>query len=368
MTTLMQANKEWSSRPADERFTSLTELAAFKNRQRELSRGAVVSSRKIEALPSDNPGDHKTLYLAGPNGGRIEPTHWSFGQLATLAGAPAGYLRKLPAPMAADCLNYGLKIERDIEDVGVLIGMDETTGQAATLRAATGPRYGRIWDNDIATALVQKFGDGVTGQWRVPGEFGNAVDVTKDNTTLFASDRDMFIFLADEQNKIVCPNRRDGKDGGMSRGFFVWNSEVGDKTIGAAFFLFDYVCKNRIVWGAEQFKEIRLRHTVSAPDKWLEEITPVLVEYSNSAASTVENALQAAQAAKVDRVDEFLGKRFGKSRAAQYMAAFERDENRPMETLFDVTTGMTAFARTIENTDTRVELEREAGKIMAMAA
>jgi hypothetical protein len=34
----------------------------------------------------------------------------------------------------------------------------------------------------------------------VPGEFGQRVAVTKQNTTLYASDRDMFVFLADEED------------------------------------------------------------------------------------------------------------------------------------------------------------------------
>jgi hypothetical protein len=28
----------------------------------------------------------------------VAPTHWSFGQLCYLVGAPSGYLRDLPAP------------------------------------------------------------------------------------------------------------------------------------------------------------------------------------------------------------------------------------------------------------------------------
>jgi hypothetical protein len=45
-------------------------------------------------------------------------------------------------------------------------------------------------------ALVKAFGDGVSGDgFRVPGEFGREVKVTKANTTLFAGDRDMFVFL-----------------------------------------------------------------------------------------------------------------------------------------------------------------------------
>lgn len=367
MSTLTQASKEWATRPADQRFTSLIALQDFTTGQRHKSRSKVLSTRGLEILPSENDGDFKSLYVKGPNGGLVNPTHWSFGQLSTLAGAPAGYLRNLPAPMAADCLNYGLKIARDVEDVGLLIENDDN-GAPQTLRAATGPRYGRIWNSDIVDSLVHKFGDGVNGDWRVPGEFGKRVEVTDRNTTLFASDRDMFVFLADETNKIELPNRRNGQAGGLSRGFFVWNSEVGDKTMGAAFFLFDYTCSNRIVWGAEQYKEIRLRHTVSAPDKWLEEITPVLQDYANGAASTVEQHLIAAQNKKIDDVQAFLTNRFGKSRASQYMAAHERDENRPIETIWDVTTGMTAFARGMANTDARVEIEREAGKVLQLAA
>ena len=34
------------------------------------------------------------------------------------------------------------------------------------------------------------------------GEFGKQVEITRDNTTIYGSDRDMFIFLADEENRI----------------------------------------------------------------------------------------------------------------------------------------------------------------------
>ena len=54
--------------------------------------------------------------------------------MAGLAGAPAGYLRTLPAPMAADCLNYGVQIARDVEDVGVLVTTEESGDDAASRR------------------------------------------------------------------------------------------------------------------------------------------------------------------------------------------------------------------------------------------
>jgi hypothetical protein len=235
---LMKASHQWMTRPADQRFVSLPEMLAFKNRVRQLSTAKAISSRAIEIAPVE--GDMRGLTVIGANGGsEVVPTHWSFTQMAQRISAPAKYLRELPAPLAADCMNYGF-LKRDVEDVGVMVYQDEETG-VNQLSCMTGPNYGRIWDADIISQLVDRFGDGVTGQFRVPGEFGKAVTVNKANTTLYASDRDMFVFLADEENRIEVADRRNGQPGSLARGFFVWNSEVGNSTFGMATFLFDYV-------------------------------------------------------------------------------------------------------------------------------
>lgn len=371
MSNLTQASHQWATRPDDERFTSLHEMSASLNLIKARSRATVVSSRSGIHCEPISDTDLKGLQIVGPNGHPYQPTHWSFGQLSQLAGAPAGYLRTLPAAIVADNINYGLRFNRAPEDVGVLLRRTpvENVNNVADahtydLTAATGPQYGRIWNADITDALIAKFGDGVTGDWRVPGEFGQQIEVTKANTTLYASDRDMFVFLADEDHRVAVANRRDGKPGTLARGFFLWNSETGGTSIGAAFFLFDYACCNRIVWGAQGYKEIRLRHTKSAPDRWLAEISPVLIEYANSAAAPVEATIRAAQAHKLDEAQAWLAKRYSVRQAAQYNAAHERDENRPIETLWDAVTGMTAYARTVPHQDQRVAIEREAGKLL----
>lgn len=361
---LMQANRQWASRPADERFTSLTDLDAHFADLRLRSQSKVVSSRRLELVPDEN-DPIKGLMIRGQNGTDASMNHWSFAQVAALAGAPAGYMRTLPAVIAADAMNYGLKFNRDIEDVGVLLTKEPNHVE---LRAATGPRYGRVWNSEITSALIQRFGNGLDGDFKVPGEFGKDVAVTKDNTTIYGSDRDMFVFLADEKNRVSVPNRRHGNSGSLARGFFVWNSEVGSQSIGAAFFLFDYACSNRIVWGAQGFKEMRLRHTVSAPDRWIEEITPVLVEYANSAAGPIEQTIAAAQAKKLDKVEDFLANRFTRRMANLVMTAHEREENRPIETLWDAVTGITAHAKSIKHQDDRVGLERNAGKLLDLVA
>ena len=358
--TLMQANAQWSSRPADQRFLSLTSMMSHFAERRQRSRGVVAPSKILEFYPDE---DNKGLFVKGGAGVGYAPSHWAFGQLATLAESPAGYLRTLPSPIVADCLNYKLRHVRPTEDVGLLLYKNGSS----ELLAATGPNYGRIWNEDVCKALCERFGDGITGDWKVPGEFGQRVAITTENTTLYASDRDMFVFLADEEHRIAVPNRRNGEAGSLARGFFVWNSEVGKSTLGIGTFLFDYVCCNRIVWGAESYQEIRIRHTASAPDRFVEEAMPVLNSMRLASTRPIEDAIKAAQAKKVDDVTKFLADRFGKRMASTIAATHEIEEGRPIETLWDVTTAATAYARSLKYTDQRVDLERQAGDIMNLA-
>ena len=385
MSILTQASQQWASRPTDQRFLSLIELQQKTRQWKSQSTGKVVPTKVLNFEPMD---DHKGLKIVGQNGQAADVTHWSFGQLAGLAKAPAGYLRELPAELVADNLNYGLKFRREIDEVGVLLTRETVDVPVPTfggetnsvsgpgpvsrveMRAATGPNYGRIWNADLVDTLVNRFGNGIDGDFRVPGEFGKRVPVTRQNTTIYASDRDMFVFLADEEHRITVPNRRNGESGSLARGFFMWNSEVGSTTFGLGMFLFDYVCMNRTVWGVQQYNEIRLRHTVSAPLKWLDQAEPMLLEYANSSAKPVEDTIKAAQAKKLDSdLDDFLkSRKFSKSQISGIKATHEAEEGRPIETLWDVTVGVTAYAKGIQWQDERVALERMGGKVLDLVA
>jgi hypothetical protein len=172
----------------------------------------------------------------------------------------------------------------------------------------------------------------------------------------------MFVFLADEDRRIDVAGRS------LARGFFVWNSEEGSKTLGAGFFLFDYVCCNRIVWGADQYQAVRIRHTKGAPDRWLEEIVPVLQEYDQGSPQPIVQAIEAAREKKLnDDVNEFLAKNFGKRQVDLIKAIHLEEEGRPIETVWDATVGATAHARSIPHTDRRLEIERVAGELLQAA-
>ena len=352
MTTLMQAHRQWISRAPDERFTSLIDMQAFRRRIRDNSRTQVINSSGLSFRPVED--DPRALQVIGYGNGlpAAAPTHWS-----AIEPACPDHCR-LPQLQSAF---YPRRRRR----------------RHPLHRGRPRPRtacsqWPQLWTRlgaDIVDLLVDRFGDGITGQWRVPGEFGQRVTITKDNTTLFASDRDMFVFLADEENRIELPGRRAGRSGSFARGFFVWNSEVGKTTLGASFFLFDYVCCNRIIWGANQYTEVRIRHTKGAPDRWLDEVTPVLREYSQASAKPVVQAIEDARNKHVDaNLDQFLANRFGKRMVTPIKAIHETEEGRPIETLWDVTVAATAHARSIRNTDARLDIERTAGELLKRAA
>ena len=371
MTELMQASRQFATRPADQRFVSLSDMLAKMSLNRVTSKTQDCSTRQLTAMP--DPIDNRGLVLASPRGTLITPTHWSFGQLCAKAGAPAAYLRKLPSPMAADCLNYGLKLNGEPEDIALYMRRDGV--ESISAQAVTSQRYGRIYNDEVTRKVMQMVGDG-TGRdsaWSVPGFFGKPLDeITNANTTLYAGDRDMFIFLADEQNKIEIPNRRDGATGLLSRGFFVWNSEVGASTFGIAAFLFDYVCCNRIVWGATQYSEINLRHTSGAPDRFIEQAAPVLQAYSQGSAKPVHEIIRLAQETRCDSngtsVDDFLAKRFTAKMAKTLQAVSMAEEQHPIETLWDASCAVTAHAKSVVNQDERVQWERAGGELLQLAA
>lgn len=106
------------------------------------------------------------LHLALPKAQEpVAPTHWAFGQLASLVGAPAAYLRQLPAPLAGINLQYGLTNHR-AEQVKTF----ETEQGRTELRAVTGPDYGRIHDHELVEAVRRIAGNGTGGtRWKVPG-------------------------------------------------------------------------------------------------------------------------------------------------------------------------------------------------------
>jgi hypothetical protein len=370
-----RVSSEWFSRPDDERYLSLSELYASVKGRAERSRTRTVESAAIRVEAHRDDPENLALVLPEAEA-PVAPTHWSFGQLASLVSAPAAYLRQLPAPLAGINLQYGLTSHR-AEQIKTL----ETEDGRTELRAVTGPDYGRIYDHELVAA-VQKIAGNGTGdtRWKVPGTldwssgvYNPMVDITKDTTTLYASDRDVFLFLVDDMNPIEAGKLSDGSPDLYFRGFYCWNSEVGAKTLGIASFYLRAVCQNRNLWGVEDFQEISIRHSKYAANRFAHEAAPALTRFADSSPRPFVEGIRAARERIVahsddDRTD-FLRKRgFSKAETARIVETVLAEEGRPPESVFDFVQGITAVARSKPQQDTRLEMEGKAKKLLERAA
>ena len=370
-----RVSSEWFSRPDDERYLSLTALHAAVRGRAERATARTVESRAVRVEASRDDAERLALIVPG-RAEPIAPTHWSFGQLCSLVGAPASYMRQLPAPLAGINLQHGLLDHR-----AELVKTLEADDGRLELRAITGPDYGRIWDHELVAAVQRIAGDG-TGdtRWKVPGVLDWAsmthnpfVDVTKDTTTLYASDRDVFLFLVDDTHPIEAGRLADGSPDLYFRGFYAWNSEVGSKTLGIASFYLRAVCQNRNLWGVEDFEEITIRHSKFAAQRFAHEAAPALTSFANSSPAPFVAGIKAARERVIARTDEdresFLRKRgFSKPETAKIIETVLSEEGHPPESLFDFVQGVTALARGKAHQDTRLELEGKAKKLMDRAA
>ncbi len=370
-----RVSSEWFSRPDDERYLDLTNLYDAVRRRADRAQARTVESRAVRVEASRDNAERLALIVPGRDE-PVAPTHWSFGQLCSLVGAPSSYMRQLPAPLAGINLQHGLLSHR-----AELVKTLEADDGRVELRAVTGPDYGRIWDHELVAAVMKIAGNG-TGdtRWKVPGVLDWAtmthnpfVDITNDTTTLYASDRDVFLFLVDDTHPIEAGRLPDGSPDVYFRGFYCWNSEVGSKTLGIASFYLRAVCMNRNLWGVENFEEIIIRHSKFAAQRFAHEAAPALTSFANSSPAPFIAGIKAARERIVARTDDdretFLRKRgFSKSETAKIIDTVLNEEGRPPESLFDFVQGLTAHARTKTHQDARLDLEGRAKKLLERAA
>jgi len=368
---LFKAHQQWSNRPVDETFESVKAMHEACAGYRQISGQKVVA---IDSLRVEN--SEGEIHLIGKAGVPAKLTHWSFGQLCTRAGAPAGYLRQLPATLAAQNLNHGLaNLDEPAEDDDRKVSLLFHQNGSLVLRAATSEKYSRIWNSDVTQRLVEL--QERQPEWtlplayvREPGTKGfDGLTNKMAPRGAYASDHDMFCFLVDETKRVAV----EGSTDGLRRGFFVWNSEVGAASFGIMSFLYDMVCGNHIVWGAKQVSELRIRHIGDASPKAFRELTVELRKYADSSVSEIEAQIQTARgtllgATKEDVLDAILGKRIPELSRKRLDAAYDAAEQSPRygspRSVWGMVNGLTEISQKTPHADERNKLDRAAGKLM----
>lgn len=384
---LMRAHREWANRPADERFWSVQDLILHQRRIESRSRALLVDYNNVEVIDQ---GEDLALIIPGASSAATF-SNWSFSQFARKAGAPADYLSKLPARLARECLNEGLARRGD--DTGMFL-VSEDDG-AVTLRASLSEEFGAVKSSELALRAQELIDRG----WSIPparpcGNGDPRVRIaTEDDVSryasrsvlsikvgdaispagVYASDRDMFLIMNDESRPVHNPADPTRP---LFRGLMLWNSDVGARSFGMTAFLYDVICGNHIVWGAQNVIEFRTYHRGSdAERRAFQRLAVVAMEYSASSASELETAIAGSQqrliASNVEEIPDLimakkqlapvLSKRI--IRDAVEVAATSGRYGDPRSP-WGVAQGLTELSQKLPNTNDRHEIDRAAGKIL----
>jgi len=375
---LFKANKQWSERPADERFSSLQEMfdvcKAYATQAR--TKNVPYSDIRVEAVGGD-------VQVIGKAGVPAKLTHWAFGQLSRLVEAPADYLRQLPATLAVQNLNHGLKEKNTPNDASLMFHANGSL----LLRSITSELYTRIWNWEVVKRLLPLQEQG----WRTPparpafeNQSGTRPATAQDvlevkagglsinegdliaPAGLYASDHDMFAYMINEKARIA-----DGTPEGLSRGFFVENSEVGASAFKLTTFLYRYTCANHIVWGAKDVKQISI---CAADHKAWNKLSVEVRKYADESAADLEAKIQKARYFEIAATkDEVLDKLFGmrittrKNLDAAYELAVENEKtDGTPTTVWGMTQGLTRLSQTLPYADARNDVDRAAGKVLEL--
>jgi hypothetical protein len=397
---LYEANAQWANRPDDERFESLAAMEAACAQHAKLAREAHIPLGTLRVEAEDG-----AISLVGKTGVPATLTHYGFGQLSRMANAPPSYLRELPATLAGQCLNNGLA--RLTRERGAETRINVLFHQNGSLkaRAITSESYDRVWD----WLVCRKLRENLDGSfWRAPparparegqrgtrpataadilpnqGDFGLRIKVGDPIAPagLYASDHDMFAFLVNTQEPVW------NGDKFMHRGMFAWNSEVGDRSLGAMFFLMDHVCGNHIVWGASKVTRVSVRHVKgrhsysagntlrTASQKWrmMVQELPGPEEMGRQIQMAKEREIGATKEEVLDALFSFARKKsLQLLTKGRIEAAYQLTEHTPRYgspySVWGLVNGLTELSQSefAGQTDNRTEMDMQAGRVMEMA-
>jgi hypothetical protein len=267
----------------------------------------------------------------------------------------------LPAPIAADALNYGLR-RQTREQQQLLIDRNDPW----TVHAITSPRYARVHHAELASrvlALMDQhpawqlplgYKDGVYGAERVP-------------SGAYLGDRDMFLLLVDGNRTLDDPT--DRTDAGLFRGFILRNSDVGAAALTLDLFLFRAVCLNHVIWGFQHVVGFRRRHVgASIQEAWTTSLNDVRTALDADTAAdrtvilrAIAQELGPTRDAVVDAVTTRLD--LSQKQAAEAFTLAEQNESNP-RSIWGYVQGLTRLSQRTPWQDARYTLDRAASRLL----
>ncbi len=232
MPTLTRAHEELFRRTPDEQFETLDSLIEHCRHTRSCSEDQWLNHDEITVT-----SDMTVVLDDQPD---FSFNDWSFSQLCRMAGVSRDTINRLSRKTASRALQETMP--RSEKPFQVL-----TTDGG--IRSVHGVAYTRLWNEELLNVVAE-----------AANGFAPPPQAMTGGTGLYCGEQDMFAFLINPAGWVEI------NDEAFAPGFFVWNSEVGRRTVGLQTFWFQRVCRNHLVWDAVKVIETSRRHTAHVRD------------------------------------------------------------------------------------------------------
>lgn len=343
MVCLKKAHDELFRRSPDETFATLEELRQHCRQQKSES---ADFWQRPQLLGPQASGDSIWLSLEGGRKARLND--WSFSQTCRLAGVSKETVNRLSLDTASRVLQE--TVPNLSQPVQVLSTGDE-------VRAIHGPTYTRLWNIDLLN-MVDEFAT----------DFQPPQAAMNGGTGLYCGEQDLYCFLIDPLGWTEIGGQA------FAPGFFVWNSEVGRRSVGIQTFWFQAVCQNHIVWDAVEVVEFARKHTTNVGESLLEirrhieTLVQKRGERRDAFVKTIGTAMQQSLGTEAAKVIEKLREipKF-ELRESLLTEALVSARQQGAFTVFSIVDALTKLSQRVKYAGDRLELDRQAARLLTLA-
>ena len=341
MAHLTRAHNELYRRSPDEQYPTLEALVSHCAGQKRWSE---EKWNPPSGIRPEVVGDAINLRLGEDGVYRLND--WSFSQVCALAKISKDTVNKLRPETAAKVLQETLPGgSRPIQAMTMADG----------IRSIHGATYTRLYNADLLDVVREVAGDFCPPQQAVTGASG-----------LYCGEQDMFCFLIDPTGWAEIQGEA------FAPGFFLWNSEVGKRSVGVQTFWFQAICRNHIVWDAVEVVEFTRNHTARVHDS-LDEIRRIieyLVKKRDARRDGFVRVIEKAMRVHLGSDTEEVLKALHKNGIPRNLAheAMKMAQAQGGFSLFAVIDALTRMAGKMPNAGDRIQLDTKAAGLLALAA
>ena len=338
---LTRASHELFRRTPDECFPSLSVLSQHCQWQKQQTQELWQPPRTLGAMPVNT----DRLLLAAGEDQMFQMNDWSFGQLCRLAGVAKDTVNRLTPDTAG--MVFRETLPRGDKPLQLFTLGDQ-------LRSIHSASYTRLYNADVL-AVVQEF----AVEFQPPPKGFNGA------TGLYGGEQDMFAFLIDPAGWI------DIGGEAFAPGMFVWNSEVGCRTVGIETFWYQAVCQNHIVWDAVEVVDFSRKHTANVHEalseirRAIENLVQKRDQRRDGSVKAVQRAMETTLGSDAEDVLKVLGQN-GISRSLA-KEAVEIAEGQGRFTIFAMVDALTRIAGRQVNAGDRLLVDQKAAGLLSLA-